>query len=229
LTLFKPLFVFIALSSLAFAAEPPKAAPPAKAPKVPKVDIYAFNLPDIKGKLFSFEQFKNKALLIVNVASQSNYTPQYAGLEKLYQKYKAEGLVVLGIPSNDFGNQEPESEAKIAAFVDSTYHVTFPLFSKVAVRGDAITPLFTYLTKEANPKLKGDVHWNFTKFVVDRKGKLIARFNPDVAPDDPDLLMSVEKALKPGEDKPSDDEAKPDLKPTRDDRHQSDRRPRDGA
>lgn len=159
-------------------------------PKLPaaKLEIYSVNLPDIKGKLFSFEQFKGKVLLIVNVASNSSFTPQYTALEELYRKYKGEGLVVLGFPSNDFGAEEPESEAKIAAFCESTYHVTFPLFSKIAVRGDDVTPLFSYLTKEANPKLKGDVHWNFSKFLIDRKGRLVARFSSDVAPDDPDLL-----------------------------------------
>ena len=102
---------------------------------------------------------------------------------------------MLGFPSNDFGAQEPESEAKIVAFCQSNYHVTFPLFSKIEVRGDDITPLFHYLTKEANPKLKDDVHWSFTKFVVDRKGQLVARFEPDVAPDDPDLIVAIENAL----------------------------------
>ena len=160
-----------------------------------KLSIYAFNLPDLKGKMVSFEQFKGKALLIVNVASNSSFTPQYAGLQALYDKYKSSGLVVLGFPSNDFGAQEPESEAKIEAFCQANYHVTFPLFSKVAVRGDDITPLFHYLTKEANPKLKDDVHWNFTKFVVDRQGQLTARFEPDTAPDDPDLIVAIEDAL----------------------------------
>jgi glutathione peroxidase len=169
---------------------------PGKPPTTAKVDIYSFNLPDIKGKLLPFEQFKDKVLLIVNVASNSGFTPQYAGLEELYEKHKAEGLVVLGFPSNDFGAEEPESEAKIEAFCQSAYHVTFPLFSKVAVRGDEITALFSYLTKEANPKLKGDVHWNFSKFLLDRKGKLVSRFSPDVTPDDPDLMVAIENALK---------------------------------
>jgi glutathione peroxidase len=160
-----------------------------------KISLYAFNLPDIKGKMISFEQFKGKVLLIVNVASNSSFTPQYEGLQALYNKYKASGFAVLGFPSNDFGAQEPDSEAKIEAFCQSNYHVTFPLFSKVAARGDDITPLFHYLTKEANPKLKEDVHWNFTKFVVDRKGQLTARFEPDVAPDDPDLIVAIENAL----------------------------------
>ena len=96
----------------------------------PKVDLYAFNLPDLKGKMQSFDQFKGKVLLIVNVASNSSFTPQYAALEELYQKHKTDGLVVLGFPSNDFGAEEPGTEPKIAAFCESTYHITFPIFSK---------------------------------------------------------------------------------------------------
>jgi glutathione peroxidase len=174
-----------------------------------KLEIYAFNLPDIKGAMVPFAQFKGKVLLIVNVASKSLFTPQYAGLEALYEKHKADGLVVLAFPSNDFGAEEPDSEAKIQAFCESSYHVTFPLFSKVAVRGDEITPLFSYLTKEANPKLKGDVHWNFSKFLVDRKGKLAARFSPDVAPDDPDLVVAIENALKPAKEPSPSRETQP--------------------
>ena len=214
------LSVFLGVAVLAESAAPSKPA----AKSTSKIDIYAFNLPDIKGKMVSFEQFKGKALLIVNVASNSNFTPQYAALEALYKKHKADGLVVLGFPSNDFGAQEPETEAKIAAFCESTYHITFPLFSKIATRGDEITPLFSYLTKEANPKLKGEVHWNFSKFVIDRKGKLSARFSSDVAPDDPDVLVAIEKALKPSEEKTEKEDAKPDSKPAR-----GERRPPSGA
>ena len=150
--------------------------------------------------MVSFGQFKGKALLIVNVASNSSYTPQYAGLEALYKEHKEAGLVVLAFPSNDFGAQEPDPEAKIEAFCQTTYHVTFPIFAKVAVRGDDVTPLFHYLTKEASPKLKGDVHWNFSKFVIDRRGKLTARFESDVEPNDPDLLVAVEAALSGKDD-----------------------------
>lgn len=190
---------------------------------VAKVDIYAFNLPDIKGKMLSFDQFKGKVILIVNVASNSSFTPQYAGLEDLYEKHKSEGLVVLGFPSNDFGAQEPDKESKIEEFCTSTYHVTFPLFSKISVRGDDITPLFSYLTKEANPKLKGDVHWNFSKFLIDRKGKLVARFSPDVASDDPELLVAIEDALAGKSKQPAGQKQE---QPSSDD---SDRRPPDGT
>ena len=162
-----------------------------------KPTIYDFNLPDISGKMISFAQFKGRVLLIVNVASNSSYTTQYAGLEALYEKYQAAGLVVLGFPSNDFGNEEPQSEEKIKTFAETNYHVTFPLFSKIEVRGDDVTPLFHFLTKEADAKGKGDVHWNFTKFIVDRKGKVTARFEANVPPDDPDLIVAIESALTP--------------------------------
>ena len=182
---FRPLLVVAVMGAALWAAEPP----------ADKLTIYDFNLPDISGKMVSFAQFKGKVLLIVNVASNSNYTPQYTGLEALYQKYQSAGLVVLGFPSNDFGNEEPQSEDKIKTFAETNYHVTFPLFSKIAVRGDDVTPLFHFLTNEADAKAKGDVHWNFTKFIVDRKGKVTARFEANVPPDDPDLLVALENAL----------------------------------
>jgi glutathione peroxidase len=169
-----------------------------------KLSIYDFNLPDIDGKMISFSTFKGKTLLIVNVASNSRYTPQYKGLEELYEKYKSQGLVVLGFPSNDFGGEEPENEAKIKDFATKNYHVNFPMFSKLAVRGDDITPLYHFLTKESAKPVKGDVHWNFTKFLVNKKGKLVARFEPGTAPDDPELIMAIEEALE-GKDSKSDD------------------------
>ncbi len=165
------------------------------APKDQSPTVYDFNLPDMSGKLTSFSQYKGKVLLIVNVASGSSFTPQLGQLETLYEKYRPQGLEVLAFPSNDFGAEEPKSDAQIDAFCRETYHTTFPVFGKVAVRGDEVTPLFHFLTKEANPKLKGDVHWNFTKFLIDRKGKLAGRFEPDVTPEDPALLVGLEKAL----------------------------------
>lgn len=167
------------------------------APPAPTTSIYDFNMPDVNGKLASFGVYKQKVLLIVNVATGSSLTPQLGQLQALYDRYHAAGLEILAFPSNDFGAEEPKADNAISAFCKETYHTTFPLFSKIAVRGDDVTPLFHYLTKEANPKLKGDVHWNFTKFLVDRKGKLVSRFEPDTAPDDPDLLVAIEKALAP--------------------------------
>lgn len=184
------------------------AAPPTpKAPGEPT--FYDFNLPDINGVMTPLSQYKGKVIVIVNVASRSNFTPQYVQLQQLYDKYKDAGLVVLAFPSNDFGNEEPGSEADIKTFVQDTYHVTFPVFSKISVRGDDATPLFHYLTHESNAALKGDPHWNFTKFIVDRKGAVVARFEPDVAPDDPEFLVSVEKALKGGANSPIQRPAQP--------------------
>ncbi|MBV8073398.1 MAG: redoxin domain-containing protein [Acidobacteriaceae bacterium] len=157
--------------------------------------IYDFNLPDIDGKMVALTTFKGKVLLIVNVADGSNYTPQFAELEKVYQTYKGQGFVVLAFPSNDFGGEEPENEQQIKSFCEKNYHLTFPIFAKIPVRGDDATPLFRYLSKEANPELKGAVHWNFTKFVIDRKGALTARFEPPVSPDDPEVLVAIENAL----------------------------------
>lgn len=167
------------------------AAPPEKPA------IYDFNMPLISGKTESLSDYKGKVLLIVNIATESGFTPQLAQLQALYDKYHAAGLEVLAFPSNDFGNQEPKADAAIDTYCKQTYHTSFPIFSKIAVRGDDVTPLFHYLSKEADPKLKGDVHWNFTKFLVDRHGNLVARFEPDVTPDDADLIVAVEKALAP--------------------------------
>ena len=174
-----------------------------------KLTIYDFNLPDIDGKMASLAAYKGKVMLIVNVASDSSYTPQYAGLESLYEKYKQSGLVVLGFPSNDFGAEEAGDEKKIKAFCEKTYHVTFPLFSKVATRGDEITPLFHFLTDESNPKLKGNVHWNFTKFLVGRNGSLANRFEANVPPDDPDFIVAVEAALQAKANEPANHQTQP--------------------
>jgi glutathione peroxidase len=134
--------------------------------------------------------------LVVNVASQCGYTPQYAGLEAIYEKYKDQGLVVLGFPANNFGNQEPGTNDEIKQFCTRNYKVTFPMFAKISVTGDDKTPLYQYLTsKEANEKTAGEVRWNFTKFLVGRDGKVVARFEPDVAPEDPELVTAIEASI----------------------------------
>jgi glutathione peroxidase len=160
-----------------------------------KPTIYDFNMPDLTGKPAPFSQYKDKVMLIVNVASGSTMSSQLSQLQTLYDRYHAAGLEVLAFPSNDFGAEEPKSDDEMKLLYKETYHATFPVFSKISARGDEITPLFHYLTKEANPKLNGDVHWNYTKFIIDRKGKLVARFEPDTAPDDPDLLVAIENAM----------------------------------
>jgi glutathione peroxidase len=160
--------------------------------------VWDYNLPSIDGKPVPLATYKGKVALIVNVASQCGYTPQYAGLEALYEKYKDQGLVVLGFPANNFGNQEPGTNDEIKQFCTRNYKVTFPMFAKVSVAGDDKTPLYQFLTgKESNEKAAGEIRWNFTKFLVGRDGKVIARFEPDVAPEDPELVTAVEAALKP--------------------------------
>jgi glutathione peroxidase len=145
----------------------------------------------IDGKPTALASFKGKVMLVVNVASQCGYTPQYKGLEALYQKYKGQGLVVIGVPSNDFGMQEPGSDAEIKTFCERKYNVTFPMMSKVVVKGDGKVPLYQLLTQTG-----GEVKWNFTKFLVGKDGKVLERFESRVAPESPEMAAAIEKALK---------------------------------
>ena len=153
--------------------------------------VHEFTLPSIDGAAAPLAAYKGKVVLIVNVASQCGYTPQYAGLEKLYEKYKDRGLVVLGFPANNFGAQEPGTNAEIKTFCSRNYHVTFPMYSKISVAGTDKAPLYKFLTG-ANG---GEIKWNFTKFLVDGNGKVIARFESEVEPDSTELAGAVEKAL----------------------------------
>ena len=207
------LFVVLGVALSLIAAESKPNAPKANDSSSPT--FYDFNLPDIDGKMTSFAAFKGKVVMVVNVASESNFTPQYTALDAIYEKYKADGFTVAAFPANDFGNQEPNNEAKIKAFSQQTYRVTFPMFAKVATRGDEITPLFHYLTKEADPKITGDVHWNFTKFLLNRNGKLVARFDSDVEPDDPDVIIAIEKALHEKEGDETNPRTRPSPSPDR--------------
>lgn len=159
--------------------------------------IYDFTLPSIDGKPMPLASFKGKVVLLVNVASQCAYTPQYKALETVYEKYKDRGFVVLGFPANNFGEQEPGTNAEIKTFCATKYNVTFPMFSKISVEGRDQNPLYVYLTKGANPSIAGDIQWNFTKFLVDRSGHVVRRFEPPVAPDSPQVIDSIEKLLNP--------------------------------
>ena len=159
----------------------------------------------IEGNPVPLASYRGKVLLIVNVASHSIFTPQYQGLEALYQKYKDQGLVVLAFPSDDFGKEEPDGNDAIKQLAQSQYKVTFLLFAKIALTGDHIAPLYQFLTdKQANAATGGPIRWNFTKFLVDRQGKVIARFEPDVAPDSPELAVAIEKALHGDKEKGQD-------------------------
>jgi glutathione peroxidase len=150
----------------------------------------------LDGKEVDLSTYKGKVVLIVNVASQCGLTPQYEGLEALYEKYGKDGLVILGFPANEFGKQEPGTDGEIAEFCSSNYGVKFPMFSKIVVKGAGSHPLYQFLTgQETNPKFAGDISWNFEKFLVDREGNVVARFAPRTAPDSADLVKSVEAEL----------------------------------
>jgi glutathione peroxidase len=164
---------------------------------LPATSVYNFTLKSIDGQPVSLRSYHGKVLLLVNVASKCGYTPQYAGLESLYEKYKDRGLMIIGIPANNFAGQEPGTNAEIKTFCRNKYNVSFPMMSKVSVLGDDKTPLYVFLTdKSVNPQIGGDIKWNFTKFLFDRNGKPVARFEPAVTPDSPQVTAAVESALK---------------------------------
>lgn len=155
--------------------------------------IYDFTVRTIDGEEKSLADYKGKVLLIVNVASECGYTPQYADLEKLYQKYRDKGFVVLGFPSNDYGGQEPGSNADIKKFCTTRYGVSFDMFEKIPTRGEKKHPLYAYLTSHATPS--GEVSWNFEKFLISRDGKIVARFKSGVNPMSQEIIKAVEAEL----------------------------------
>jgi glutathione peroxidase len=156
--------------------------------------IYDFSVDDIHGKPVKLDKYKNKVMLIVNTASKCGFTPQYKGLEELYEKFHGKGLEVLGFPCNQFGAQEPGSEEEIAQFCELNYGVTFPMFAKVEVNGAKTAPVYKYLKAE-KPGLLGSevIKWNFTKFLVDREGNVLARYAPNDTPES--MVGDIEKAL----------------------------------
>jgi glutathione peroxidase len=159
--------------------------------------VYDYELNSIGYEKVPLRDFAGKVLLIVNVASVCGYTPQYAALETLYRQHKSLGFVILGIPSNDFGQGEPGTDTEIKQFCRRKYDVTFPMMSKVSVSGNNPIPLYQYLTdKKTNPKTGGDIQWNFTKFLIARDGTILARFEPGVEPDNPAMVNAIENALK---------------------------------
>ena len=172
---------------------------PATAPEAAmahETNLYAIDAKSLDGADGKLSQYKGKVVMVVNVASKFGYTPQYTGLQALYEKYKGKGFVIVGVPANNFGSQEPGTNEEIQAFCSRTYNVTVPMYSKISVKGDDKAPLYQFLTdKAANPETGGDVRWNFTKFLVDRNGRVIGRFESKVTPDSADLTGAVEKAL----------------------------------
>ncbi|HZK80651.1 MAG TPA: glutathione peroxidase, partial [Humisphaera sp.] len=151
---------------------------------------------DINGKETDLKQFKGKVVLIVNVASRCGNTPQYKGLEAMYKKYADKGLVIIGFPANDFGKQEPGSNEEIKQFCTSKYDVTFPMMAKISTKDPEKAPIYKFLTEKPTAgDFAGDVEWNFTKFLIDRNGNLIARFGNKVKPEEKQVNAEVEKAL----------------------------------
>lgn len=175
----KFLFVMLVLLGHAFAA-----------------DFYSITEKNIKGEEVKMSDFKGKSVLIVNIASQCGYTPQLDGLEALYQKYKDKNFVVLGVPTNDFLSQTPENDKDMAEFCRKNYGVTFPLLTKKTVKGKEKRELYKFLTEESPKEFQGDIKWNFNKFLVNKEGKVVARFDSGVKPDDKDLVKKVEATLK---------------------------------
>ena len=159
--------------------------------------IYDFTVNDIDGKPVKLSQFKGKVILIVNVASKCGFTPQYEGMQKLYSEYADKGLVILGFPANNFGGQEPGTNSEIKEFCTTKYSVTFPMFSKISVKGTDIHPLYQYLTsKETDPDFAGDITWNFNKFLIDASGKIVARFDSKDKPESEKVVNAIQLALK---------------------------------
>lgn len=173
-----------------------KDAAPAEKEKKP-MSVLDFSLKNIDGKETALSSYKGKVILMVNVASKCGFTPQYEGLQAVYAKYKDQGLVVLGFPANNFMGQEPGTNEEIKQFCTLKYNVSFPLFTKISVKGDDIHPLYKFLTdKTTNPSFGGDITWNFNKFLVDRNGKVIARFDTREKPESEKITQAIEQALK---------------------------------
>jgi glutathione peroxidase len=183
---------FFALSSMLVPHAAVSASDDAKKPK----GVLDFHVKDIDGKDVDLAHYKGKVLLIVNTASQCGFTPQYKDMEAIYEKYKDKGFEVLAFPANEFGKQEPGTNDQIKDFCTSKYKVSFPLFSKIVVKGKGIDPLYEFLTsEETNPKHAGAIPWNFTKFLVNRKGEVIARFQPKDKPSSGSVTEAIDKAL----------------------------------
>src|SRR5579871_5414232 len=160
-------------------------------------NVLEFTLNSIDGKPAPLSEYKGKVVLIVNVASNCGFTPQYEGLEAVYRKYKDQGFVVLGFPANNFGGQEPGTNEEIKTFCTRKYSVTFPMYAKISVKGADKAPLYQFLTdKQANPATGGEIQWNFTKFLVGKDGKVITRFESAIDPQSADVTAAIEKALR---------------------------------
>lgn len=189
----KPVFC-LTVFGLALTTLAAQAATPAKETKLSADSAHAFKVKTIDGEEKSLSDYKGKALLIVNTASKCGYTPQYTGLEELHQKYNGQGLAVLAFPANNFGAQEPGTNSEIKSFCNVKYRTTFDLFEKVSVKGTDIDPLFAWLT--SRPGMEGDIKWNFGKFLLDKNGKVVARYGSGTEPMSKELTAKIEETLK---------------------------------
>ena len=159
--------------------------------------MYDFTLKNSKGQDVKLEEFRGQVVMLVNVASKCGYTPQYEGLQKIYERYRAQGFTILAFPANNFGAQEPGTNEEIQEFCRINYGVTFPVFSKISVKGEDQHPLYKYLTgRDTNPEFAGDIKWNFGKFLVGRDGRVVARFDSADKPEDAKVTQAIEHALK---------------------------------
>ena len=184
--------VAIAATLTAFAGDSTSAPPTTQ----PQSSPLGFAVKDIDGKPVDLQQYRGSVVLMVNVASRCGYTKQYKGLEELYEKYKDRGLVVIGFPANNFGGQEPGTEAQIKEFCTSKFGVSFPMMSKISVAGGDKHPLYKYLTEPPTAgDFGGEIGWNFSKFLIGRDGQVYARFNSKIDPADPQLVNAIEKGL----------------------------------
>jgi glutathione peroxidase len=194
------IFAVIAFGAVAAAAagaykmglifNPSPSEPPAEA------SIFEFTMKDIDGRDVKLDAYRGKVIMIVNAASKCGYTPQYEGLQALYKSYQEQGLVILGFPANNFMGQEPGTEAEIKEFCSLKYNVTFPMFSKISVKGEDQHPLYTFLTNpKSNPDFSGEITWNFNKFLLDRKGKISGRFATKEDPQSEAVTSAIEKLL----------------------------------
>jgi len=175
----------LAFGACAFTMKPTPASPNS---------IYDFKMKNIDGKEIALNKYKGKVLLVVNVASKCGLTPQYKGLEAIYEKYNKKGFVILGFPANEFAGQEPGSNEEIKKFCTGTYDVKFPMFSKIVVKGDGMDPLYQWLIASSD-RPKDDIEWNFAKFLIGKDGKVIKRFSPKVTPDSDEVTKAIEEAI----------------------------------
>ena len=175
--------------------------------------VYDYTLPGADGTSVSLAQYKGKITLLVNIATKSEYAAQLAALQALYERFSSQGLVVIAVPSTNFADLTTGSNSEIETFCRETYKVTFPVMGKTSVRGDDQAALYRYLTEDAGKDFKGDIHWAFTKFIVGKDGKVLFRFEPGVAPDDPALVLAIEQAISGKLPKKKDEADKPTSSP----------------